>query len=580
MATLPAKYRTVFLVSTCVMAITTIPYLYGYSLQGSQPGRSWYSGFAYNISDSSVYLSWIRQASDGHFFQRNLFTTEAQHGNQFNIFFLSLGFLVRITGLTPPVIYHVTRFILGVAFLWSVWWLLGLLLANPRARMAAFLITCFSSGLGWAASGWDVIALRSPVDTWQPEAITFLSLYYSPLFAVSLLLMVGVIGWLWVAEQRQSYRAAIYAGLCGLLLGNIHTYDVITLGAVWGGFLILRRLVHGKWPVEAFRYGLIAGAMTFVSTAYTAYQVMTDPVFAKRAAVPTRSPSLFYYMVGYGLVFFLAMAGTWFLFKARSLARKEGASTTERSAPKEKGSSVSEWVRSYDATLLLVAWTTLNIALTYLPISFQRRLLMGEHLPISALAGIGLAGILPGIAIWKWRILLIASLPLLFVTNGRFMARDMDNLAVNESMYKVVRPYVYAAESSALEWIREHTPTDSPVQPIPWSEMTDKGEVFLSDITLATYSPGVTGHPVHLGHWGETPDFAGKIESWIQFMQPTTTDEWRQSFLRGTGLRYLLFTQKVSGTRYPAFWSNPPTYLKRIEEASNADVDLYEVELN
>ena len=580
MPTLPANHKTVILVSLCVMVITTIPYVYGYSLQGSQPSRAWYSGFAYNISDSSVYLSWIRQASDGHFFQRNFFTTEAQHGSQFNIFFLSLGLLVRITGLPPQVIYHVTRFALGLALLWSVWWLLGLLVTNPRARMAAFLITCFSSGLGWAASGWDVIALRSPVDIWQPEAITFLSLYYSPLFAISLLLMVGVIGWLWVAEQRQSYRAAVYAGLCGFLLGNIHTYDVITLGAVWGGFLILRRLVHGKWPVGGFRYGLIAGAMAFVSTAYTAYQVMTDPVFAKRAAVPTRSPSLFYYMVGYGLVFLLAVAGTWFLFKARTQSRNEGASTKGRSEPGEKSNSGWEWVRGREATLLLVAWATINIAITYVPISFQRRLLMGEHLPISALAGIGLAGLLPGIAVWKWRTLLIASLPLLFVTNGRFLARDMNNLAANESMYNVVRPYVYAAESGALDWIREHTPPDSPVQPVPWSETTDRGEVFLSDITLATYLPGITGHPVHVGHWGETPDFAGKIESWVYFMQPTTTDDWRKTFLRGTGLRYLLFTQKVSGTRYPAFWSHPPSYLKRVEEASNAEVDLYEVDVN
>src|SRR6185503_19655787 len=127
MPSLPASRKTVILVAVFVMALTTIPYLYGYSLQGSQPSRSWYSGFAYNISDSSVYLSWIRQASDGHFFQRNLFTTEAQHGNQFNIFFLSLGLLVRITGLPPQVIYHVTRFILGLALLLSVWWLLGLL---------------------------------------------------------------------------------------------------------------------------------------------------------------------------------------------------------------------------------------------------------------------------------------------------------------------------------------------------------------------------------------------------------------------------------------------------------------------
>ena len=143
-----------------------------------------------------------------------------------------------------------------------------------------------------------------------------------------------------------------------------------------------------------------------------------------------------------------------------------------------------------------------------------------------------------------------------------------------------LRPYLYAAECDALDWIRKYAPPNSAVQPVPWSEATEKGEVYLSDISVAVYSPGITGHPVQFGHWGETPDFAGKIDSWLYFVQPTTTDDWRKIFLRGAGLRYLLFTQKASGTRYPVFWNNPPSYLKRVEEASNADVELYEVDLN
>jgi hypothetical protein len=229
---------------------------------------------------------------------------------------------------------------------------------------------------------------------------------------------------------------------------------------------------------------------------------------------------------------------------------------------------------------LLVVWATVNIAITYVPLSFQRRLIMGEHLALSAIAGIGLAGILRNMAIWKWRALLAVCLALLFVTNGRFLARDIGNLSRNEGMFVGVRPYLYGAECDTLDWIRKYAPANSAFQPIPWSEVTETGAVYLSDITVAAFAPGITGHPVHFGHWGETPDFEGKINSWLYFMQPATTDEWRKSFLRDSGLRYLLFTQKTCGTRYPDFWNNPPSYLKRVEEASNRDVDLYEVDLN
>src|SRR2546428_5312103 len=188
MALCMGEYKSAILISTVVMLITMMPYIYGYSLQGRQSDHAWYCGFAYDIADSSVYHSWIRQASDGYFFQHNLFTTKPQSGKQFNIFFFFLGFLVRITSLPIPVIYHLARFLLGIAFLCAVWWLLGLLLAHQRARMAAFLITCFSSGLGWLPPLWDLPLLESSVDTWQPEAITFLALYFSPLFAVAMLL--------------------------------------------------------------------------------------------------------------------------------------------------------------------------------------------------------------------------------------------------------------------------------------------------------------------------------------------------------------------------------------------------------
>ena len=92
-----------------VMALTLLPYLFGWLLVGADAARGWYSWLGYNLDDSCVYLSWMRQAADGHFFQHNLFTTEPQSGHQFNQLFLALGLLSRITALPTNIVYQILR---------------------------------------------------------------------------------------------------------------------------------------------------------------------------------------------------------------------------------------------------------------------------------------------------------------------------------------------------------------------------------------------------------------------------------------------------------------------------------------
>src|SRR5262249_34665187 len=148
--------------------------------------------------------------------------------------------------------FHASRIILGIAFLRSVWWLLEMWFTDFRARRIAFLFVCFSAGLGWVPGLWRDSGIQSPVDVWQPESTTFLCLYLAPLFLASLLLLIGVIGWLWVAEEQKSIRAAGYAGACGFLLGNIHTYDVITVSAVWGAYLIVSAAFKRRFDISSW----------------------------------------------------------------------------------------------------------------------------------------------------------------------------------------------------------------------------------------------------------------------------------------------------------------------------------------
>ncbi len=540
------ELTAVYLTALAIVFAASLPYLYGYRLEGTNPGHAWYSGFGFGVLDNCVYASWLQQVKDGAFFERNLFTTEAQSGLTFNVYYLAAGSLMRALGLSQRFFFQAARVGLGVALLRAVWWLISLLVTDRRARWLSFLCVGLSSGLGWLAAAFG--GAWSGTDLWQPEGFTFLSLYWSPQFLTPLLLMVGVVGWLIVAERERSWRPAVYAGLCGLLLANIHGYDLVPLAASWGAFLLWRR----RGDASSWSRALLAAAIASPAAAYMLYILRADPVFAKRVAVLTLSPGLHAYLLGYGLTLALAV------YAAARPAR-------------------SDRLLHKDARALLVAWAVMSLAVAYLPVPFQRKLIMGVHLPISILAGVAIAGLLSERKGAAWTAGALACVLALVPSNLLFLLRDAKTLKANGAPGSI-RPYLRDGEVKALRWVREHGAAGAALQPIPWLAESEGGRVAVTDISLALYAPGLTGRPVHCGHMGETPDFQEKLLSWARFALPGETDASRRDWLRRSKVRYLIFSQKHDG-ELPIFglFRRPPPYLRRIKEASSPDADVFEV---
>src|SRR6266849_2508431 len=220
-----------------VMAAASLPYLLLLGI--TPPGRVCW-GFVNNPDDHCVYLAWMRQAADGHFFFQDLFTGDRQPGRTINLFFWTLGILARFTHLPLALVYHLARFGFGAALLVLVYHLAAFLTEDRLSRRAAFGFAALSSGLGWLMWPWPGDSPPSvPADTWQPEAITFLSLYANALFCAAMAAMAGIFLCLLVAQRTGKVRPAVVAGLLLLLLGNFHSYDVITLVAVWAAYLVV-----------------------------------------------------------------------------------------------------------------------------------------------------------------------------------------------------------------------------------------------------------------------------------------------------------------------------------------------------
>jgi hypothetical protein len=565
------------------MLAATAPYLYGGLLTGSNPAFGWYSWTTFYSADAAVYLAWIREAADGAFFHTNLFNTIPQAGHGFSLCYAAIGAVARLTHMSVPLAYHLARICLGIAFLRTVWWLLEMTLARDAQRRIAYLLICTSSGFGWTM--WLLHARSDPAlheniwrlsnDLRQPESITFTALSFAPHFIAGLLLLTAMLGCLLAAEIRGSTRLALCAGLCGMLLANIHTYDAMTVWSVWIAYLLVRAVIRRRIEAASWRRAAIALAMTSLSAAYEYYSLKAGGWLDSRNTDAELSAPLWNVLFGFGGPLILASisAAAIALSLRRDPKRSSGADEEDR-----------PW-RSSGTALFFVVWAVVSLAIIYVPTTFQRRLLMGAHIPICALAAVALAGLLRRIPISFRAPALAAAIVALAMTNVGsigYTILKMPGAAANPFM---TRKYLLAGEYRSLLWLRANTPPGTSIQPLPWLIHHPDTGLYSTETAAAAFAPSITGRPVDLGHYCESFHSAEKLRAWTTFLDPAAPDSFRRDLLRRSGVRYLMFSQKRLWLEGVAprnvflgeYRRRLPSYLRPVPAASNADADLYEV---
>ncbi|BDI31835.1 hypothetical protein CCAX7_38860 [Capsulimonas corticalis] len=562
--------RLVGAMIAAALFLTSFSALLGYALV--PPGMQ-FVGSAYNIDDFNVYLSWLHQTTDGQFFQHNLFTTDPQPSLLFSFLFSLMGLIARVTHLPLAIVLHLTRIAGGWGLLWLAYRFITLCFPKDRvARLASLGFLCFSSGLGWMHwSQWsDKNPPGAPIDAFQPEAYTFLSLYLSPLFTVSTLLILGTLYGLLLSFRTGRMRYASIAGLCGFVLGNIHSYDVFHIAAAWGLFLVVWTIwKRGRAVARVWAHAVWALALTMPTTLYIYYIYRTNAVFNERAHSLTLSPPLWQYVLGYGLVFFLAVCA---LVLAWRYSRAKSRLADAIGMPAPRGEAGTFWGWSNGTTLMFVAcWAVAGLCVIHLPFNFQRKMLMGEHIPLCILAGWAASTLTQQLAP-RARYAVVSLLVLLtFPSNALFLVRDANHLQVNSSETSQW-PFLNANYLAVADWLTRNTP---------------QGAAIAMSPIEALYLPGMTGRTVWAGHWSETPHYGETIQAFTRFSGSETADSDRRDFLKSTRAQYLVYPKDVSKMAYTThsgqtrtftdFAASPPPYL--IPVYSNDGYAVFQIDL-
>jgi hypothetical protein len=255
----------------------------------------------------------------------------------------------------------------------------------------------------------------------------------------------------------------------------------------------------------------------------------------------TLSPPPLYYVLGYGLVFLLAIGGAIHVVRQRR-----------------------------EREIFLLAWPLAAIVTLYLPFQTQRRMVTGLHIPLCILASLGLFKyVLP--AVYQARVSRVISRTLsydhrrlrLFILNLIVVATFPSNLYLLSSASLAAlqgHPTLFhtEAENQAIDWLAEN------------SQTTD---TILCSYWVGNYIPARIGHRVFWGHWNLTIDFASKRRLAEAFFHAQTDDRVRRKILEEYSIAYLFYgpQERALGDFNP---EDKPYLMKTF---SNSEVSVYEV---
>ncbi len=492
----PRERRAGHALLAAFLLFIILPYLWAWAI--TPPGFHW-GGILFSADDPNVHLMWARQAQDGAFFVRDLFTTEGLISGArplfFNVLALVMGCLSRLTGMEVGFSYHIIR-VAGAA--WALWQLHLLSWTatqgdpdRENARLWTLALAAFTTGAGFLALALPqllqsvILFDRADNLNWplMPEAFLILSALLYPLNIVAFGLLALIVRHILDGKWWPTFIGAA-------LLANIHTYDALPL--------VVLALVWALWQWKGDRAGAlralsaVAGAAIPVGYQLLVFRDSTE--FRIKALTLTPPPALRFTLLSMAPLLLLAVVG-WFALHPYKRQRN-----------------------------LLALWALATLALVYVPtsvFSFARKMIEGFQLPLLVLGGAGLASLKrPFLA--ALLVVVMALSPL--ETLGWILNNAQEN---NASRWKLLMPVLYLR--------------DSEVGALSAINASQQAGAVLCLPFIGAYVPRATGKYAYAGHWAETLYLQDvKLPQLGRFYRNQMAPDEARAWLHANGIRWVM----------------------------------------
>ena len=436
------RYLVIF--ALIALLLISLPYLTGFQADSSQEQ---FGGFLINPVDGHSYLAKMQQGIEGDWKFQLPYTSEPGEGAYLFLFYLGLGHLSRLVGISPLYVFHGARFLASLWLILVIYQMLQALFSEEKAIKTGLLLTLFGSGLGWLA----VLAGGFTADFWVAEAYPFLSMYTNPHFTLGLGLMIF--------SLLPQIRDRLFPGLLsGLLLGIIQPFGVVIISLVKimrGGWTIIQHKTRAKqvfqssWFWSIFGFCLTGGSVLL----YQYRAILSDPVLSQwNQQNITAKPELLDLLISLSPALILGIIG----------ARRAWTNETGK---------------------LLIYWAGVCLALVFIPWSLQRRFLTGIYFPLAVLSVFGIE-ILANRTSLSYRQWLVLVAFLAIPTNLLVLLSGFQGISERNTSI-----YLDQDLAAGLKWIATNT---------------SENDLVLAGPEDGLYVPSYTGRRVIYGHPFET----------------------------------------------------------------------------
>jgi hypothetical protein len=534
------EWLYVGLVILVVLAVTSVPFLYGYR---SAPPDKQFMGVMVNIPDHFQYFSWMRE-SQTNILVANQLTPEDSTPLLFNFLWWTLGRIEALTGLSYDALYQIARLLAGAFVITATYFFCGIVFSNRAKRWTAFLIGVLGGGLGWllvlekAVRGTPGVS--SPFALYTSEPNTFFNILAFPHFAIAAGLISLIFGLVVLGQRSQQMRYAWWAAVLSLLLGVQHSYDMFIIYPVIGLYALFIWVRDRKFPMYLFKLGIIVVLLSVWPALQAFYITQADEVWkgvlSQFDNAGAWSPPPYLLPILMGVQWLLAI---WAL------------------------DIKTPWRERDDTHLFIMAWFLSHFVLIYIPLNFQIHLFSGWQVVTAVLATIGLyTRVLPWLskrlpnirrerlALYASILLVLAVLPLsVYLVGWRII-----DLRRAENPF-----YLRKTEVAALDYL------ESQVQ---------SNDVVMSSEAIGQFVPALTGARSFLGHWAQTLDYYGKEDMVNAFFNSATPDAERQRILRDYRVGYVIHSpEEAELGNY-----DPSTAPYLTEVFADGDTTVYQVD--
>lgn len=473
-----AEWRWAIAASAAVMTLACLPYLVAVVQQDSV---SRFTGFLITADDGNTYLAKMLQGARGAWLYTSAYAAEPGRPVLLFPFYYLLGKLTGADWTLRIVGFHLARVVFGFGYLVAAYAWLAEFVPRIRGRRLAFWLLALGGGLGWLALGAGGATPRLedlPLDLYLPEAFSFLSLLTLPHLAAARLGLVVSLVWYrrgrapqaGLALMAVAFLVPLYPLVAGLLLVLGELGELASLGftraGVWAAVARLAWLLAPSAPYVVY-------VLALTSLDRDLAEFMGQNILL--------SPAPWHYALAYGP---WLICGAW------------GWRALRRDAP-----SLAIWA---------TVWLALGIALTYIPITTQRRIIDGYWLWLAPVAARGLTLIARGT---RWRRLILPAL-MVVTLPGPLLAWGG---ALSAAWMRAPVAFIPSGQVAAFDWLRDRSVPEG---------------VALTSFQTGNWVPAFTPYRAYLGHGVETPNIHATEDRVARFFSVDATNTERMTILR------------------------------------------------